>query len=210
VPSRDGTAIMVDGNAVGQLGPEQRRACGMAFVPEERLGHGAVPNFSLAENVLLSATGTQRLAPSGFIRKHQVADYANRIIAAFGVKTTGSNRAARTLSGGNLQKFIVGREILQNPGVLIAAQPTWGVDAGAAAQIHEQLLALAAKGAAILVMSQDLDELLQIADRIAVLSQGRLSPARSSRTLTVESIGLAMGGAQSMATQTGDMPHAAA
>jgi general nucleoside transport system ATP-binding protein len=193
-PANADTAIVVDGHPVGRIGPQARRSHGMAFVPEERLGHATVPGLSLEDNVLLSAATSQDLAPAGFIRRDRAALFAEAIVTAFGVKTSGVGRAARTLSGGNLQKFIVGREILQDPGVLIAAQPTWGVDAGAAAAIHEQLLALAARGAAILVISQDLDELMRISDRVAVLSHGRLTAARPVASLTVEAIGLEMGG----------------
>src|SRR5262249_34985098 len=102
--------------------------------------------------------------------------------------------AARSLSGGNLQKFVLGREMLQAPAVLIAAQPTWGVDAGAAATIHKFLLSLAQTGTAVLIVSQDLDELVAVSSRIAVISQGRLPPARPVDRLTTEQSGLAMGG----------------
>ena len=111
-----------------------------------------------------------------------------------GVRTPGADHAARSLSGGNLQKFIAGREILQAPSVLIAAQPTWGVDAGAAATIHSLLLGLAEAGTAIVVISQDLDELMAIATRIAVIAGGRLTEAQPVETLTPEAIGLSMGG----------------
>ena len=111
---------------------------------------------------------------------------------------------AGSLSGGNLQKFIVGREVMQKPGVLVVSQPTWGVDAGAAAAIHRALLALAAQGAAVLVISQDLDELLAIADRLAVINQGSLSAARPAAEVSVEEIGLMMGGVH------GEAPHALA
>ena len=191
--AQSNAAIVVDGQAVGQSGPQARRARGMVFVPEERLGHGTAPALSLQDNVLLSAAGSQDLAPGGFIRRDLAARFADKIVTTFDVKTSSVARAAGTLSGGNLQKFIVGREILQDPGVLIAAQPTWGVDAGAAAAIHEQLLALAAQGAAILIISQDLDELMRISDRVAVLSRGRLTAARPVASLTVEAIGLDMG-----------------
>ncbi|HEY2890101.1 MAG TPA: ABC transporter ATP-binding protein, partial [Dongiaceae bacterium] len=101
---------------------------------------------------------------------------------------------ARSLSGGTLQKFIVGREIMQQPGVLVVSQPTWGVDAGASAAIQQALLDLAAAGAAVLVISQDLDEIFSICDRVAVIAGGRLSPARPVGQVTIEEIGLMMGG----------------
>ena len=187
-------AIVIDGKSVGRAGPIARRRLGLAAVPEERLGHAAVPDLSLADNVVLSAEVRQKLAPGGFIDHGKAEAFARQIIEHFGVKANGTGAAARSLSGGNLQKFVVGREVLQKPSVLVASQPTWGVDAGAAPFIRKVLIDLAANGAAVLVISQDLDELFEIASRIAVIAEGRLSPARPVEELTVEAIGLAMGG----------------
>jgi simple sugar transport system ATP-binding protein len=186
--------ITVAGRPVGRHGPAARRRHGMSFVPEERLGHGAVPDMSLWENAVLSAAERKGLTRRGFIDLAGARAFAADVIAKFNVKVPDERRAARSLSGGNLQKYIVGREILQAPKVLIAAQPTWGVDVGAAALIHEELLGLAAEGAAVLVVSQDLDELFAISDRIAVLAHGRLSEPKRVEDLTVEAIGLSMGG----------------
>jgi simple sugar transport system ATP-binding protein len=186
-------AIEVDGRPVAKLGPKERRALGMCFVPEERLGHAAAPDMSLTENALLSAAERMRLTRRGLIDTGAARRYAEKIVEKFNVKTAGVEHAARSLSGGNLQKFIIGREILQKPAVLIAAQPTWGVDAGAAALIEQLLIGLADEGAALLVISQDLDELFQIASRIAVISGGRLSAARPVGELSVETIGREMG-----------------
>lgn len=183
-------AIIVDSTAAGLLGPTARRKLGMAFVPEERLGHGAVPGLSLVENVLLSRPTASRL---GLIDWQATRDRAASIIARFDVRTPGPDHAARSLSGGNLQKYVVGRELLTQPTVLVVSQPTWGVDAGAAAAIQSALLELAKSGAAVVVISQDLDELFQISTRIAVISGGRLGPARPISEVTVESIGREMG-----------------
>ena len=189
-----GSAIAVDAIPVGRLGPQQRRATGMAFIPEERLGHAAVPSMSLTENTVLSALSRKNLARHGFIDVERSQSFALEIVDKFNVKTAGIGHAAKSLSGGNLQKFVVGREVLQAPAVLIASQPTWGVDAGAAAAIHQYLINLAANGAALLVISQDLDELLAISARIAVIANGRLSEARPVEQVSVEEIGLNMGG----------------
>lgn len=184
-----------DGQGIGRLNPAERRELGVAFVPEERLGHAAVPDLSLADNTLLTARATKRLSrPRGFIDFAATQQFAAGIIAAFGVRSAGVDRPALGLSGGNLQKFVVGREIMQSPSLLIVAQPTWGVDAGATAVIHRALLDLAADGAAVLVISQDLDELFAIAHRIAVIARGKLGAATPVELATVESIGLAMGG----------------
>jgi simple sugar transport system ATP-binding protein len=187
-------AIEIDGVPVGGLGPTRRRALGMCFVPEERLGHGSVPDMSLWENAVLTANVRMKLGSFGFIGVPSAKGFAGKVVADFGVRTPGVDSAARSLSGGNLQKYIMGREMLQAPSVLIAAQPTWGVDAGAAATIHKFLLSLAQAGTAILIVSQDLDELLAISTRIAVIAGGRLTPARPVDQLTVEQIGLDMGG----------------
>jgi simple sugar transport system ATP-binding protein len=160
---------------VGHLRPDARRKNGLAFVPAERLGHGAVPELSLTDNALLTAF-QQGLVSNGLIQRGKVRALADEIIKRFAVKTPDAQAPARSLSGGNLQKFILGREILQNPKLLVAAHPTWGVDVGAAAAIHRALIALRDAGAAILVISEDLDELFQISDRLAALSSGRLSP----------------------------------
>lgn len=160
---------------VGHLRPDARRRHGLAFVPAERLGHGAVPELSLSDNALLTAF-QQGLVSNGLIQRGKVRTLADEIIRRFAVKTPDAQAPARSLSGGNLQKFILGREVLQNPKLLVAAHPTWGVDVGAAAAIHRALIALRDAGAAILVISEDLDELFQISDRLAALSGGRLSP----------------------------------
>jgi simple sugar transport system ATP-binding protein len=187
-------AISIDGTPAGHLGPAARRRLGLAAIPEERLGHAAAPDLSLAENVVLSAEVRKDLAPKGLIDWGKAEAFARSIIDGFNVKANGTAAAARSLSGGNLQKFVVGREVLQQPTVLVASQPTWGVDAGAAAFIRKVLIELAAQGAAVLVISQDLDELFEISSRIAVIAEGRLSEARPVEELTVEAIGMAMGG----------------
>lgn len=189
-------AVMIGATSAGALGPVRRRRLGMAFVPEERLGHGAAAGLSLAENTLLAGRAERGLVHNGFLHVLRAAGFARDIIDRFRVAAAGEGAAAGSLSGGNLQKFVVGREILQSPEVLIIAQPTWGVDAGSAADIHEALGALAAQGTAIVVISQDLDELMQLSDRFAALNAGRLTPARETTTLTIEDIGLMLGGAE--------------
>ncbi|RAI01539.1 ABC transporter [Acuticoccus sediminis] len=190
-------AIVLGGQPVGRLGIDARRRRGAAFVPEERLGHGAVPAFDLADNALVSrhrhADGTA--GPFGFLRHGRARKMAARVIEAMDVRTPGTHATAGSLSGGNLQKFVVGRELDAKPKLLVVDQPTWGVDAGAAANIRQALIDLAGTGAAVLVVSQDLDELFEIADRIAVICGGRLSPAEPAAGLTREAIGLLMAGA---------------
>jgi len=186
-------SVTLCGKAAARLSAGARRKLGFAFVPEERLGRGAVPALSLAENALLTGH-RQGMVRSGWLRTGAMRAFAERCIGAFDVRCGGPDALAQSLSGGNLQKFIVGREILQAPKVLVVAQPTWGVDVGAAAFIRQQLLDLSARGVAILVISEELEELFDICDRIAVLAGGRLSPARLTGETNAEEIGRWMAG----------------
>ena len=190
----DADAVRLDDRPIGRAGPGERRRLGLCCVPEERNGHAAVPDLTLAENALLTARFRLPLARGGVIDRGRTRAFAGRVIEAFAVKARGPGAAARSLSGGNLQKFILGREIGQTPAVLIIAQPTWGVDAGAAAAIHEAILDLARRGSAAVLISQDLDELLAVSDRLVVLNEGRLSPPMAASEATPERIGLLMGG----------------
>ena len=171
---------------------------GILTAPEERLGHAAAPDMSLTENAMLTGAVREKLERRGMLNWPAAKQFAERIIADFDVRTPGPGNAARSLSGGNLQKFVIGREVLQNPQVLVVNQPTWGVDASAAAAIRQALLDLAENGTAVIVISQDLDELMEISDRFAALNEGRLSEPRAAAGLTVDEIGLMMGGAHGM------------
>ena len=194
VKVKDAASIQIEGTAVGDRGPRFRRRKGLGFVPEERLGHGAVPEMSLWENTFLSSFATMNLVSKGLIKIKKSIRFAEKIVANFNVKTPGIQNNAGSLSGGNLQKFIFGREILQNPRVMVVLQPTWGVDAGSAAFIRQSLLDLAAEGAGVLVISQDLQELFEVSDRISVIYEGKLSPLHPVEEITVEEIGLLMAG----------------
>jgi general nucleoside transport system ATP-binding protein len=195
--------IIVCGTDAGRMGPAERRQLGMCFVPEERLGRGAVPRMSLADNALLTAH-RHGYVKSGLIRFAEVNEFTARCITDYSVKCGGIEAEARSLSGGNLQKFIVGREIMQSPKVLVVAQPTWGVDVGAAAFIRQKIIDLRNEGVAILVVSEELDELFEISDRIVVIAKGRLSPARQIKETTIEEIGVWMSG---MWSDAGDEAH---
>nr|WP_238941295.1 ABC transporter ATP-binding protein [Jannaschia sp. Os4] len=190
--------ITLEGADVSRLGPTERRRAGLLAAPEERLGHAAAPAMSLTENAALTGTVREDLAARGFVRWGAARAFAERVISAFDVRTPGPGAAARSLSGGNLQKFVIGREVLQRPRVLVVDQPTWGVDAAAAAAIRQALLDLAAGGAGVIVVSQDLDEVMEIADRFAALNEGRLSAPVPAADLTLERIGLMLGGAHGM------------
>jgi simple sugar transport system ATP-binding protein len=191
-------AVKVDGRGIGHLGPSERRRAGLVAAPEERLGHAAAPDMSLVENALLSGAVRKGLARRGFIDWAAAEAFAAGIVKDFDVRTPGTHVAARALSGGNLQKFVVGRELSQSPTVVVINQPTWGVDAAAAAAIRQAILDRAAGGAAVVVISQDLDELLEISDMFSALNAGRLTVPRPVEGLTVDEIGLMMGGAHGM------------
>ena len=190
--------------ATGPCGRESinaRRRRDAAFVPEERIGHGAISNFALSENVILTHHAIDGdLVRRGLINRSTAEDMNARISKTFDVRKGKPDPNAHSLSGGNLQKFVVGREIARDPKIMVINQPTWGVDAGAARLIRQALIDMARRGAAVLVISQDLDEIFEIADRIAVISRGELSPAYPATDMTPERIGLLMAGAHDQAT----------
>ncbi|MEP1930375.1 MAG: ABC transporter ATP-binding protein [Roseibium sp.] len=187
--------VVIDGIPSGKKNITWRRKHNAAFVPEERLGHGAVPGMKLSQNIVLTRHSTgDKLVSGGFVSETRAGDMEKRIKQAFDVRMSHDDPEARSLSGGNLQKFVVGRELDREPGVLVVNQPTWGVDAGAAALIRQALIDLARSGSAVLVISQDLDEIFEIADRIAVISRGYLSAAEPVSEMTRERVGLLMAG----------------
>jgi len=186
--------VVIDGKVAEPFSITQRRKLGASFMPEDRLGHAAAPRMKLSENALLTGHAASGMVRHGFINTAATLSTVDRATQAFDVRKAKRDPEAASLSGGNLQKFIVGREILRNPAVLVVSQPTWGVDAGAAAVIRQALLDLAAGGAAVLVTSQDLDELTEITDRIAVIFHGRLSEPMATADANREKLGLLMGG----------------
>jgi ABC-type uncharacterized transport system ATPase subunit len=209
-PNARKDAVVIGVTPAGRRGVTERRKLGAAFVPEERLGHGAVPGFPLSENVLLtrhSADGS--LVRSGLVDRTSAAAVSERISRAFDVRKAKPDPEARSLSGGNLQKFVVGRELDRNPSLLVVNQPTWGVDAGASALIRQALIDLARAGSAVLVISQDLDEIFEIADRIAVISRGELSETYPAGELSYETVGLLMAGAHEKPGSRKGSHHAA-
>jgi general nucleoside transport system ATP-binding protein len=190
--------ILIHGKSVGLLHAQERRLLGVGSIPEERLGRGAVPSMSLAENTLLthqtSPQVSRKTLLGAIIHKAQTRRLALKIIEAFKVKAPNELALARSLSGGNLQKYIVGRELLREPTLLLISQPTWGVDVGAAAQIRGEIIALRDRGCAILVVSEEVDELFEISDRLLVIAKGKLSPSINTREASIEQIGLWMSG----------------
>lgn len=185
--------LMLQGVSVARMGVFARRQQGISSVPADRIGRGAVASMTLAENNLLTGYVTHGVR-KGLVSWNTIRARAADIIARYKVKATGPEASARSLSGGNLQKFIIGREIMQNPRVLICFHPTWGVDVGAANLIHQQLIALRDAGAAILVISEDLDELYLLADRLGALCGGQLSPVQPKVSVPLARLGQWMTG----------------
>lgn len=187
--------IKLLGKSVGHNDISRRRAMGAVFISEERLGHATVPNLALSENVILTRHGVNPGLKSGpFLNRTRARKLLESITEALDVRKSAADPAAQSLSGGNLQKFIIGREVLEGARVIVVNQPTWGVDAGSAIRIRQTLVDLAAGGAGILVISQDLDELFEFADRLAAIADGRLSAFEPVAATNRNAIGLKMSG----------------
>jgi ABC-type uncharacterized transport system ATPase subunit len=185
-------SIRLSGTDVARATPLERRRLGLHFVPEERLGRATVPGHSLTDNALL--TRRESLADGWFLRKAPLRSLVSRLLQQFRVKAQSPDALARSLSGGNLQKFVMGREIDAKPKLLLVAQPTWGVDVGAAMQIRAELLRLRDAGSALLVVSEELDELFQLADAVVVIANGRVSPRVATKDTTSSLLGEWMSG----------------
>jgi simple sugar transport system ATP-binding protein len=185
-------SIELMGQAVGHWGPRHRREVGLHVVAEDRLGRNVVADMSLQDNMML--TREETLSARGFIQPQALFEQTRQILQRFNVKSNGPQSKAKSLSGGNLQKFIMGREMDAHPKVFVVSQPTWGVDVGAAAQIRAQVLALKREGCAVLVVSEELEELFEICDRLYVMAQGRLSPSILRQEATLSEVGVWMSG----------------
>ena len=186
--------LSVNGEDISQSGPAERRLKGLCFVPEERNGHAAVPGMRLSENALLTSFERENAVNMGIVNMAYAARFADEIATMFDVRRPEPDPLASSLSGGNLQKFVVGREIAKKPKLLIVSQPTWGVDVGAAQFIRKAMIELAAGGASVIVISQDLEEIFAVSHKIAVLHEGGLSPAYPAAEMNPQKIGLLMGG----------------
>ena len=194
--SSDNGVLKFNNQDIGSLDSHQRRQLSMFFIPEERLGHGAVPDMTLDENMLLSRPESEGMTSNGVIDWKTVTSFSEQVISDFDVQTPSTRMLAKSLSGGNLQKFMVGRELIRKPKLIIVAQPTWGVDAGSANNIHQSLISLADQGSAILIISQDLDEILSLCEQIHVLSEGQLSEAVDMKKDGLDKISQLMVGGQ--------------
>ncbi len=192
-PAEAGT-VEIDGAAVLGRSPAECRAAGLGYVPEERMRDGAIGSFTIAENLVLIDHDKSPFSTSGVLRSRAIDRHSEELIERFAIKTPSSTTSIGSLSGGNIQKVIMARELAAHPKVLIAAQPTRGVDVGAAEQIHAELVAQRSTGTATLLVSEDLDEILALADRIAVICDGEITGIVDPADATPEMLGLLMAG----------------
>ncbi|MCP4296112.1 MAG: ABC transporter ATP-binding protein [Proteobacteria bacterium] len=189
----DKDEILLRDEPIGNWDLNQRHLAGIMYVPTERLGRAAVPVMGLTENALLATTQKERFVDKyGLIDYGELKNFSNEIIKAFDVVTRGAHMEAHSLSGGNLQKYIVGRTILQNPKVLLISNPTWGVDIAAAIAIRNNIIKLRDQGVAILIASEDLEELFSICDELTVIKEGNLSESIPVNQTNMNEIGLMM------------------
>jgi simple sugar transport system ATP-binding protein len=189
-----GGVITLNGQDITHLGPSGRIRAGIAYVPEERMHDGVVKDFSVAENTILRTYNRRPAANGIFLDFTRIFTRAVEMVKSFAVKTPTIQTPIKNLSGGNIQKLILARELAEAPVVLIAAQPTRGVDIGASEAIHQRLLMQRDSGTAVLLISEDLDEIFALADRIAVMFAGRLVGILPRASATAEQVGLLMAG----------------
>src|SRR3990172_3748124 len=193
-PIRQGR-ILLNGRDVTASSPADHIAAGQAHIPEERMREGAIKEFSVSENLILQDHGHAPYSRGTFLDFKAIAARSAQLVEAFNVKTPTVDTPLKNLSGGNIQKLILARELSRRPTVLIAAQPTRGVDVGASEYIHQRLLEQRAAGTATLLISEDLDEIRAVSDRIAVIYEGRIVGVVDGRATTAEALGLLMAGA---------------
>jgi simple sugar transport system ATP-binding protein len=195
--------IDLAGQDITHMPVSERLAAGLSYIPVDRATTSLVPAMSVADNLALREFSRAPFARGGFLRREAFASHARERMNHFGIRAAGPGAATRTLSGGNQQKIVVAREIGRRPKLLIAFQPTWGLDPGATRFVIDQLIALRDSGGAILYLSSSLDEVLMLGDRIAVMYGGRLSQPVPRRDADIKEIGLMMAGAGAMATSSG-------
>ncbi len=198
--------VLLLGHDVTDLKPGPRTDLGMAYIPEERMRDGIIQNFSVAENIILRDHNKPPFARRGFLLLRVIAQFADKLIRLFQIKTPSRDTLAKNLSGGNIQKVVLARELSRRPKVLIAAQPTRGVDIGATEYVHARLLEQREKGTAILLISEDLDEVMALSDRIAVIYEGQIMGIVDGKTATAEQLGLLMAGVRGESPSAGQVP----
>ena len=192
----DKDTIMFNNKDLSFMKPNERRKHGLSFIPEERIGHATISSFKLSDNFYLTDYINKHSSRFGIVNNQFNKTNAENIVKNYDVRIPYENPTASSLSGGNLQKFIVGREISRAPKLLIASQPTWGVDIGAALEIRKQIINIAENGALVILISQDIDEIFMLSDVISVIYDGKLSKKFNKNKISIEQVGLLMGGSQ--------------
>ncbi len=190
--------ISMNGKDITNLPIRERLTSGMSHIPEDRHKHGMVLDYTLEDNIVLQRYfEPQFTSKFGFLKRKEIREYANRLIQQYDVRSgQGPITKARAMSGGNQQKAIVAREIDKNPELLVAVQPTRGLDVGAIEYIHKQLVAQRDAGKGVLLVSLELDEVMNVSDRILVMYEGEIVGEFDPKTVTVEELGLYMAGSK--------------
>ena len=188
--------VILEGEDITTLPPGERTSRGLAYIPEERMREGVIKDFAVAENMVLREFDKPPFAQSGFLNLKTIASHSDKLIKRFRVKTPSRDTKVGSLSGGNIQKVVLARELSRKPRVIIAAQPTRGLDIGATEYVHNQLIEQRRNGTAILMISEDLDEVMAISDRIAVIFEGRIMGIVPRDEATPEKLGLLMAGVE--------------
>lgn len=189
--------VFLEGQDVTGFAPGDLTDRMLAYIPEERMRDGMIKNFSVAENLILREHHKLPFSRSGFLNLRDISSHADKLIKKFQVKTPSQDTLAKNLSGGNIQKMVLAREISRDPRVIIAAQPTRGLDIGATEYVRQRLLEQRHQGVAILLISEDLDEILALSDRIAVIYEGQIMDILPREHATAERLGLLMAGVRS-------------
>ena len=189
-------SIEFNKNFIGDLNPQERREYLMAFSPEDRLEQAAIPQMKIFENVALNNFKSSNFFNNGLINENKIKEHSKKIISDFNVNTDNIELKSQFLSGGNLQKLIIGRELITSPDLLICFNPTWGLDVGAINYIHETLIKINEQNKSIILISTDTDELLKLSDKISVIHKGKLSKIMDAEEVTSEKLGVLMGGGE--------------
>ena len=192
----DKNSIEFSNNFIGDLNPQERREYLMAFSPEDRLEQAAIPQMRSFENVALNNFKSSNFFNNGLINENRIKEHSKKIISDFNVNTDNIELKSQFISGGNLQKLIIGRELITSPDLLICFNPTWGLDVGAINYIHETLIKINDQNKSIILISTDTDELLKLSDKISVIHKGKLSKIMSADEVTSEKLGILMGGGE--------------
>jgi len=192
----ENNSIMLNNNPIGNLNPQQRREFLMAFSPEDRMEQAAIPQMKIFENVALNNFKSSNFFKKGLIDEKKIKEHSKKILSDFSVNTDNVELKSQFLSGGNLQKLIIGRELITSPELLICFNPTWGLDVGAINYIHETLIKINQQQKSVILISTDTDELLKLSDKICVIYKGKLSKIMKTEEVTAEKLGMLMGGGE--------------